>query len=69
MSPGEQTRDYYRRQGETRLREAIINALLDDPTVNMTVPVDVMQRIAEIIEQVKPAEQKKTPCCLDCKTS
>ncbi len=69
MSPGEQTRNYYRRQGETRLRQAIIEALLDDPTVNMTVPVDVMQRIAEIVEQVQPAEDKKERCCLDCKVS
>lgn len=66
-TPGFETRERYRRDGDARTKQAIIEALLDDACISTNIPVQMLERITQIIEDTKPAEVKKTPCCLDCK--
>lgn len=66
-TPGFEIRERYRRDGDQRTRRAIIEALLDDACVSTNLPVDILERITQIVEQTMPAEEKQTPCCLDCK--
>lgn len=53
MSPGEQTREYYRRQGAEQALQRAVDNLLADATISMIVPVDVLERVVKIVEASK----------------
>ena len=53
MSPGEQTREFYRRQGAERALQQAIDNLIADATISMTLPVTVLERVVKIIEASK----------------
>jgi hypothetical protein len=53
VSPGEQTRNFYRRQGAEQALQRAIDSLIADATISMTLPVTVLERIVKIVEASK----------------
>jgi len=50
---GNAVRNNYRKQGAEALRLKIVEALNKDAVVTFTVPVEVLERIIEIVEETK----------------
>lgn len=49
--PGEQVRHYYFKHGERQTKEQIIEALNADAVIQMTLSVEMLERIVKIIEE------------------
>lgn len=52
-TPGEAVRNTYRKQGAEQALQRAIDNLISDATISMTVPVDVLERVVQIIEASK----------------